>query len=67
MSTYFTLGFDFSSEPLAMPIHVLTPEGDSLVVDQVYQSCVVTFARHDILVDFLVLDMVNFDVILGMD
>ena len=27
-STYFSLSFDFTSKPLAMPIHVYTPIGD---------------------------------------
>lgn len=60
---YFTLGFDSVTEPLSMPIRVSTPVGDSLVVDQAYRSCVVTFAGRETLVDLLVLDMVDFDAI----
>ena len=64
---YFASGFDSVTEPLSMPIHVSTPVGDSLMVDQVHQSCVVIFAERDTLIDLVVLDMINFDVILGMD
>lgn len=59
VTVYFALGFDSVSEPLAMSIRVFTPVGDVLVVDRAYQSCVVTFARHETLVDLLILDMVN--------
>ena len=37
---FFLLGL--SSEPLFLPMHVATPTGDFLVVDQVYRSCVMT-------------------------
>ena len=67
MSVYFFSGFDYVRETLAMPIRVSTSVGDSLVVDRVYQSYVVTFVKHKTLVDLLVLDMVDFDVILDMD
>ncbi|KAF3622942.1 hypothetical protein FXO37_32122 [Capsicum annuum] len=40
---YFALGFDSASKPLVMPICVSTPVGDSLVMNWVYRSYVVTF------------------------
>ena len=43
VSIYFTLGFYSITEPLVMPIRVSILVGDSLVVDWVYYSCVVTF------------------------
>lgn len=46
---------------------VSTPLSDFLVVDRVYLSCILTFAWCETLVDLLMLDMVDFDVILGMD
>lgn len=39
----------------------------SIVVEILYQSCVVTIHGFDTIVDLLLLDMVNFNVILGMD
>jgi hypothetical protein len=41
--------------------------GDSLVTDLVYRSCVVQIADRDLLVDLILLDIQDFDVILGMD
>ncbi|XP_070032180.1 uncharacterized protein [Nicotiana tomentosiformis] len=41
--------------------------GDTIIVDRVYRSCVVTIERLDTRVDRLLLSMVDFDVILGMD
>ncbi|XP_070049052.1 uncharacterized protein [Nicotiana tomentosiformis] len=41
--------------------------GDSIIVDHVYRSCVVTIGSLETSVDLLLLDMVVFDIILGMD
>lgn len=46
---------------------VATPMGESLLVEYVYRSCEVFVAGRDTLVDLTILDMINFDVILGMD
>ncbi|XP_049371627.1 uncharacterized protein LOC125836498 [Solanum verrucosum] len=54
-------------ESLADPIHVSTPVGESLVVDQILRSCLVTIQGYDTRVDLILLDMVDSDVILGMD
>ena len=67
VSAYFSLDFGSSIKPLATSIRVSTLVEDSLVVDLEHQSCVVTFVGHDTWVDLIVLDMVDFDVILGMD
>lgn len=40
---------------------------DSLVVDQVYRSYVVALLGYDSRVDLIILDIVDCDVILGMD
>lgn len=53
-------------EFLDLPIFVSTPIGYPLVVDQVYQSYVVTFLRHETRVDLIILDTVNFDFKLGV-
>ncbi|XP_075076472.1 uncharacterized protein LOC142163117 [Nicotiana tabacum] len=55
------------SEALGIPIYVSTPVGESIVVDQVYRSCVVVFDGLETRVDLLLLDMVDFDTILGID
>lgn len=50
-----------------MTTRVSTPMGDSLVVDWVFRSCVVIFRDIHTYVNLIVLNMVDFDVILGMD
>ncbi|XP_070024784.1 uncharacterized protein [Nicotiana sylvestris] len=54
-------------ESLASSIHVSTPVGDTIIVDRVYRSCVVTIGGLETRVDLLLLSMVDFDVILVMD
>ena len=49
------------------PFWVGMPTGDSLMVMLVYRSCVICVNDRDSLVNLMVLDMVDFDVILGMD
>ncbi|XP_070003000.1 uncharacterized protein [Nicotiana sylvestris] len=51
-------------EPLGTLVHVSTPVGNSVVVDRIYWSCMVTFETR---ADLLLLDMIEFEVILGMD
>lgn len=43
VSTHFDADIDHMCEPLDIPICVSTPVGKSLVVDRVYQSCIVRF------------------------
>ncbi|XP_070023112.1 uncharacterized protein [Nicotiana sylvestris] len=56
-----------SPEPLVTPVHVSTPVGNSVVVDQIYRSCVLTFCGFKTRADLLLLDMIDFEVIFGMD
>ena len=49
-----------------MSIRVSTPVGESVVVEKVYRSCLVNFVRINTYVDLVILEMVDFDVILGM-
>ena len=49
-----------------MPIHVSTPVGESVIVEKVYRSCLVTFVGSNTHVDLVILEMVDFHVILGM-
>lgn len=54
-----------SYEPLTVPMHISTPMSDSIVVDHVYGSFIVTFQEYDNQAGVIVLDMVNFDIILS--
>ncbi|XP_070026055.1 uncharacterized protein [Nicotiana sylvestris] len=67
VSSLFAHFLVISLEPLGTPIHVSIPVGDSVVVDQIYRSCMVTFCGFETRADLLLLDMIDFKVILGMD
>ena len=51
---------------LDIPIRVSTPVGESVVVEKVYRSCLVNFVGSKTYVDLVILEMDDFDVILGM-
>ncbi|XP_070036666.1 uncharacterized protein [Nicotiana tomentosiformis] len=67
VSSYFAPYLDISRESLSSPIYVSMPVGDSFFVDHVYQSCSVVIGDFETRVDLLLLNMVDFDAILGMD
>lgn len=67
MLAYFATDLGIMYEPLAKPICVYTPVGESLVVNQVYRGCIITFSERRSIANLILLYMVNFDVILGMD
>ncbi|XP_070035602.1 uncharacterized protein [Nicotiana tomentosiformis] len=56
-----------SRESLGTPVYVSTPVGNFVVVDRIYQSCIVNFYGYKTRADLLLLDMIEFEVILGMD
>ncbi|XP_070042717.1 uncharacterized protein [Nicotiana tomentosiformis] len=65
--SYFAHSLDMPRESLVLSVHVSTPAGDTIILDRVYRSCVVTIGALVARVDLLLLSMVDFDVILGMD
>ncbi|XP_070026199.1 uncharacterized protein [Nicotiana sylvestris] len=67
VSSLFARFLVISPEPLGTLIHVPTPVGDSVVVDQIYRSYVVTLCGIKTRANLLLLDMIDFEVILGMD
>ncbi|XP_070054465.1 uncharacterized protein [Nicotiana tomentosiformis] len=67
VSSYFASYLVMPRESLSAPICVSMRVGDSIIVDHVYRSCVVSIGSFEIRIDLLLLDMVDFDVILGMD
>lgn len=66
ISTYFFTKFDLLCEYMSVHVHVSNSVGDPLVVDQVYQSYLISIYGYDTQVDMIILDMVKFDVIFGM-
>ena len=66
VSSSFATGLNLHCELLDIPIRVSTPVGESVIVERVYRSCLVTFVGSNTYVDLVILEMVDFDVILGM-
>nr|XP_033513321.1 uncharacterized protein LOC117277996 [Nicotiana tomentosiformis] len=66
-SSYFASHLSMLRNFLDITVFVSTPVSDSIVVDRVYLYCVVTINRFDIIGNLLWLNMVDFEVILGMN
>ncbi|XP_070022021.1 uncharacterized protein [Nicotiana sylvestris] len=67
VSSMFAHFMDIPHESLGTLVYVSTPVGDSVIEDQIYWSCVITFYGYETRADILLLDMIDFEVILGMD
>ncbi|XP_070010601.1 uncharacterized protein [Nicotiana sylvestris] len=67
VSSYFASYLVMTRDSLSAYVYVSTSMGVLFVVDSVYRSCVVSIESHKTSVDLLLLDMVDFNVILGMD
>ncbi|XP_070031770.1 uncharacterized protein [Nicotiana tomentosiformis] len=67
VSSYLASYLIVPHDSLSALVYVSIPVGDAIVVDRVYRSCVVTIWSLEIRVDLLLLEIVDFDVILGMD
>ena len=67
ISPYFAMKLHKNRETMNNTLMVVTPVGNSLIVDQIYRNCVITIESHDLLVDLILLEFQDFDAILGMD
>ncbi|XP_070045104.1 uncharacterized protein [Nicotiana tomentosiformis] len=67
VSSLFAHFLGVPRESLGTLAYVSTPIGDSIVVDQIYRSCIVTFCGYATRSDLLLLDMIDFEIILGND
>ena len=67
MSPYFASRFGKQPVMLDQPFWVSTPMGEPLPVQLMFPSCIVSVNGVDTLADLMLLEMVDFDVILGMD
>ncbi|XP_050211655.1 uncharacterized protein LOC126661824 [Mercurialis annua] len=52
---------------LQRPLSVATPVGESIEVSEVYPSCPVSIQGRELISDLILLEVLAFDVILGMD
>ncbi|KAH0679995.1 hypothetical protein KY290_022105 [Solanum tuberosum] len=59
--------FDVIPEKLCEPFCVSTLVGEYILAERVYRDCVITINHKDTMADLVELDMVDFDVILGID
>ena len=66
VSSSFATCLDLYCDLLDVPILVSTPVGESVIVEKVNRSWLVTFVGINTHVDLIILEMVDFDVILGM-
>ncbi|XP_033513357.2 uncharacterized protein [Nicotiana tomentosiformis] len=66
VSSYFALRFSRQPELLNDPFLVATPVGGSLLAEYVYRACQIQVEGRDTLADLIVLDMVDFDMLIGM-
>ena len=55
------------SEPLDYDLVVSTPTGGSLFTDSVYHDCVIKLGEHEFWTNLNILDIRDFDAILGID
>ncbi|XP_070056656.1 uncharacterized protein [Nicotiana tomentosiformis] len=67
MSSCIVSYLDMTHDSLAALVYMSTPVGDSVVVHCVYRSCVVSIRSYETRVDLLLLNMMDFYGILGMD
>ncbi|KAL0554397.1 hypothetical protein IC582_008317 [Cucumis melo] len=67
ISSTFVLHARLEVEPLHHVLSVSTPSGECMLSKEKAKTCQIEIAGHVIEVTLLVLDMLDFDVILGMD
>ena len=61
------VNFEMSPEIIPKPILISTLVGDSIVAQKVYKKCPVTVLHRVLLADLIELDIIDFDMILGID
>ena len=52
---------------LIEPFEVATPIGDFFIATRVYKNCLVVIYSHRTVEDLIELNMIEFDIIMGMD
>ena len=67
VTRYIANQFEILLEKLCEPFCVSKPVGQSILVERVYNDCLVSINHKSTMADLIVLDMVDFDVILGIE
>ena len=67
VTPYIAVQFDVNPETLSEPFSVSTPVGDPVITRRLYKNCPVSVSDKVTLADLVELEMVDFDVTIGMD
>ena len=67
ISSNFVKRHKLTSKLIDMEFYIKTPMGNSIVANQECRSCPLQLANRELYADLLILDMEDFDIILGMD
>ena len=67
MSPVFACKVGWQPSQLRVPLSVATPLSESLETDMIFYSCPVLVMGRELMADLILLDVMDFDVILGMD
>ena len=66
VAPYMVVQLSVSPETLSKPFSVSTPVSDPVIARRVYRNCSLTVSQKGTSADLVELEMVDFDVILGM-
>nr|XP_033513291.1 uncharacterized protein LOC117277957 [Nicotiana tomentosiformis] len=66
-SPYFCVEFGKAPKKYGVLFEVSTPIGESVKVEYIFRHCIITVQGRETLADLNLLDMVDFDIIAGMD
>ena len=67
VTPYIVVQFNVNPETLSKPFSVSTLVVDSIIARRIYRNCPVQISQKVTSADLLELEMVDFDVIVGMD
>lgn len=67
VSCAFACHVDRNTEPLACYLSIATLMGDNMIVNRVYNSCLINFRDKEFIIELLPIPMQDFDVILGLN
>ncbi|KAL7254914.1 hypothetical protein ACSBR1_009131 [Camellia fascicularis] len=67
VSLSFSLHVDKPIEPLGYCLSIITPIGECVIIKEVYRGCVLQLGDKELVADLLPLEMLYFNLILGMN
>ncbi|XP_008811203.2 uncharacterized protein LOC103722425 [Phoenix dactylifera] len=67
VSSTFARKHDLSCVPLEYDLHISTPAGSGMIIKQICNTCPIQIVNRDLTADLIVINMHDFDIILGID